>query len=171
MAFRAFFGILAGTLPEEIARAHGFDKAAATRPAPSREPLKPETGALQLLGLLQREARLVDFFMEDISPYSDDQVGAGVRNIHAQCQDVLRKHFRLAPVIDGVEGTYVKVESAGELARDAAALKFTGNLPPQGKPPGGLLRHRGWRADRVALPAASPKQNLTILAPAELEVE
>lgn len=171
MAFRAFFGILGGTLPEGIARAHGFEKPAAKRSEPSREPLKPETGALQLLGLLQREARLIDFFLEDITPYADDQVGAGVRTIHAQCQELLRKHFRLAPVIDGVEGTYVKTESAGALAREPGAIRFTGNLPPQGKPAGGLLRHRGWRADAVSLPAVSPKQNPAILAPAELEVE
>ncbi|GIU80248.1 MAG: hypothetical protein KatS3mg005_3486 [Bryobacteraceae bacterium] len=171
MAFRAFFGILGGTLPEDIARAHGYQKAAAKRPEPQRETVKPEAGALQLLGLLQREARLIDFFMEDISPYADDQVGAGVRSIHAQCQELLRKHFRLAPVIDGVEGTYVKTESAGALAREAGAIRFTGNLPPQGKPAGGLLRHRGWRADAVSLPAVSAKQNLSILAPAELEVE
>ncbi len=171
MAFRAFFGVLGGTLPDDIARAHGFEKPAAKRPEPSREPAKPETGALQLLGLLQREARLIDFFLEDITPYPDDQVGAGVRTIHAQCQELLRKHFRLAPVIDGVEGTYVKTESAGALAREPGAIRFTGNLPPQGKPSGGLLRHRGWRADAVSLPAVSPKQNLSILAPAELEVE
>jgi hypothetical protein len=171
MAFRAFFGILAGSLPEDIARAHGFEKPASRRPEPPKETVKPEAGALQLLGLLQREARLVDFFMEDISPYDDTQVGAGVRSIHGQCQELLRKHFRLAPVIDGVEGTYVKTESAGALAREPGAIRFTGNLPPQGKPSGGLLRHRGWRADSVSLPAVSPKQNLSILAPAELEVE
>lgn len=171
MAFRAFFGILGGTLPADIARAHGYEKTAAKRPEPPREQPGPEAGALQLLGLMQREARLIDFFLEDISPYTDEQVGAGVRSIHAQCQELLRKHFRLAPVIDGVEGTFVKTDSAGALARDPGAIRFTGNLPPQGKPSGGTLRHRGWRADSVALPAVSPKQNLSILAPAELEVE
>lgn len=173
MALRAFFGILGGTLPDDIARAHGYEKSMARRPEPAKEKEapRPEAGALQLLGLLQREARLIDFLMEDISPYADDQVGAAVRQVHAQCQEVLKKHFRLAPVIDGVEGTYVKTESAGALARDPAAVRFTGNVPPQGRPQGGLLRHRGWRADSVSLPAASPKQNLSILAPAELEVE
>jgi hypothetical protein len=171
MAFRAFFSILGGSLPADIARAHGYEKAPAKRAETPREQPGPESGALQLLGLMQREARLIDFFLEDISPYTDEQVGAGVRSIHAQCQDLLRKHFRLAPVIDGVEGTFVKTESAGALAREPGAIRFTGNLPPQGRPAGGVLRHRGWRADSVALPAVSPKQNLSILAPAELEVE
>jgi len=173
MAFRAFFSILFGSLPEDIAQAHGYSKSVLKKPVDTvkESAVRPESGALQLLGILQRDSRLLDFFMEDISPYSDDQVGAAVKNVHSQCQDTLRKYFKLAPVIDGVEGTFVKPESAGALARDAAAVKFIGNLPPQGKPNGGLLRHKGWRADSVALPAVSPKQNLSILAPAELEVE
>ena len=99
------------------------------------------------------------------------QVGAAVRNVHAHCQESIRKYFKLAPVIDGVEGTFTKPESAGAIGKDAAAIKFIGNLPPQGKPQGGLLRHKGWRADSVSLPTISPKQNSSILAPAELEVE
>lgn len=173
MAFRAFFGILGGSLAADIAEAHGYSKSPLRKvPEPSKEPaLKPETGALQVLGILQRDARLLDFIMEDISSYADDQVGSAVRNIHSQCQDALKKYFKLAPVIDGVEGTYTKPESAGQLARDAAAIKFIGNLPAQGKPTGGLLRHKGWRADSVSLPSISPKLNASILAPAELEVE
>ncbi len=172
MAFRAFFSLLGGTLPEDIARANGYAKSSLKKAAEPKDPaVRPEASALQLLGLLQREARLVDFLMEDISPYADDQVGAAVRDVHARSQAALRKHFQLAPVIDGVEGTFTKPESAGALAREASAVKFIGNLPAQGRPQGGLLRHKGWRADSVALPAVNPKQNLSILAPAELEVE
>ena len=57
------------------------------------------------------------------------------------------------------------------LVPDPAAIRFVGNLPAKGKPAGGMLRHRGWRADSVTLPAPTLKQNLTIVAPAELEVE
>jgi hypothetical protein len=173
MAFRAFFGILGGSLPEDIAQAHGYTKTAVRKaPEPPKEaPVKPETGALLMLGILQRDARMLDFFMEDISPYTDEQVGAAVRDVHGQCQGTLKKYFKLAPVIDGVEGTFTKPEQAGALAKEAAAIKFIGNLPAQGKPSGGLLRHKGWRADSVALPAFSAKQNAAILAPAELEVE
>ncbi len=172
MAFRAFFAVLGGSLPEEIARAFGYTKSATEKKAaPAVTVVKPSDGALQLLGLLQKEARLLDFFMEDIGSYSDEQIGAAVRNVHAQSQETLRKVFRLAPVVDGVEGTHVKVESLGALGRDAGAVKFIGNLPAQGKPTGGTLRHRGWRADSVELPAVSGKQNLSILGAAELEVE
>ncbi len=176
MAFRAFFSVLGGSLPEEIASAFGYSKAPLSAPRRSEEPPKaqaaqPSDGALQLLGILQRDARLLDFLLEDIGPYSDEQVGTAARNVHVGSQDALRKYFKFAPVIDGVEGTFVKPESAGQLGKDAAAIRFVGNLPAKGKPAGGMLRHRGWRADSVSLPALNPKQNLTILAPAELEVE
>lgn len=174
MAFRAFFSVLGGTLPEDLARAFGYAKEVYAPPRRSDAPAASSSaadGALQLLGALQREARLLDFFLEDIAGYSDDQVGAVARNVHTGCQETLRQYFRFAPVIDGVEGTYAKPASAGQLAKDASAIRFIGKLPAQGKPAGGTLRHRGWRADSVTLPAVNAKQNLTILAPAELEVE
>jgi hypothetical protein len=42
---------------------------------------------------------------------------------------------------------------------------------PAQLPEGGVLRHRGWRASKVELPALSPKQDAAVIAPAELEVE
>jgi hypothetical protein len=172
-AFSAFFGILfGGNLPEGVAKAFGYSKQAKrTESKPAEPPVKTSDGALLMLGILQRDARLVDFLMEDIAAYSDEQIGAAVRGVHSQSQEVLKKYVKLAPVIDGVEGTFTKAESAGAVAREAGAIKFVGNLPAQGKPAGGTLRHRGWRADSVNLPSVSGKQNLTILAPAELEVE
>lgn len=173
MAFRAFFSVLGGSLPASIAEAFGYSKTPPKRaPEPLKDPvLKPEAGALQVLGILQRDARFLDFVMEDVAAYSDEQVGAAVRNVHAHCQEAIRKYFKLAPVIDGVEGTFTRPDSAGALAKDAGAIKFIGNLPPQGKPAGGLLRHKGWRADSVNLPTLGAKHNQSILAPAELEVE
>jgi hypothetical protein len=174
MAFRAFFAILGGSLPPEIAKSFGYVRASAQKAAagpPRESAATPADGAVQVLGILQREARLLDFMLEDIGAYADDQIGAAVRNVHAQCQASLRKYFKFAPVLDGVEGTFTRPESAGELARDPAAIRFVGNLPPQGRPAGGTLRHRGWRADSVMLPPINPRQNTTILAPAELEVE
>jgi hypothetical protein len=107
---------------------------------------------------------MVDFLMEDISSYSDEQVGAAVRDIHSQAREALQRYLKLAPVVDGVEGVYVKTESVGK-----GAYKLVGNVPPSGKAPGGLLRHKGWKADKVDLPSAAPAGGL--LAPAEIEVE
>ncbi len=62
-----------------------------------------------MIAILQRDARLVDFLMEDISGYADDQIGAAVRELHDQCRDSLARYITLEPVIiDGVEGTFAK---------------------------------------------------------------
>jgi hypothetical protein len=109
---------------------------------------------------------LIDFLMEDISAYSDDQVGAAVRTLHDQSRESLNRYLRLAPVIDAVEGSFTKIESS-----DPASVKLLGNVPVSGKAPGGLLRHKGWRAEKIDLPPLPPNQSAHILAPAEVEVE
>jgi Domain of unknown function (DUF2760) len=165
-AFRAFFSILfGGALPADIAQAFGYSKAVPVKAPPAPKPQAgPSDGAVQILGILQREARLVDFLMEEITPYSDEQVGAAVRDVHAQSRQALDRYMDLQPVIDGVEGTFTKTAGL-----DAAALKFIGKVPPSGKAPGGLLRHKGWKTDKVDLPATGPDNS--VLAPAEIEVE
>ena len=166
-AIRSFFAILfAGKLPADIAEAYGFRKPV-TAPAPKPAPqVKASDGAMQILGILQRDARLIDFLMEDISGYSDDQVGAAVRNLHEQARGALERYVTLSPVIDGVEGAYTKIEKS-----DAATVKLLGNVPATGKAPGGILRHKGWRAANINLPAVAVSQNVAVIAPAEVEVE
>ena len=167
LAFRAFFQLLfSGALSPDLITALNLSKREAPKPAPKPAPVvKPSDGALQMLGILQRDSRLLDFLMEDIVSYSDDQVGAAVRELHNQCRDSLTRYVTLQPVIDGVEGTFAKAPSA-----DPATVKFVGNVPA--KPPsGGTLRHKGWRASKVELPAISPSQDASVIAPAEIEIE
>ena len=165
LAFRSFFSILfGGALPADVALAFGYSKAMKTAPAaPPKPAAGPADGAIQILAVLQRDARLVDFLMEDISGYSDDQVGAAVRDVQAQAREAMARYLRLEPVVDGVEGTFAKVEGL-----DASQVKFIGNVPPGGKAPGGLLRHKGWKAAKVDLPQAAPG---TLVAAAEIEIE
>src|SRR5262245_47323321 len=74
--------------------------AAAAVPKPAAAPVvKSSDGALQFLGILQRDSRLVDFLMEDISSYADDQIGAAVRELHDQCRDAVARYVTLTPVI------------------------------------------------------------------------
>lgn len=169
-AFRSFFSILfGGLLPDDIAREFGYTKSKPVAPAaPTPEPPKASDGALQILGILQRDARLIDFLMEDINSYADDQVGAAVRSLHSNCRASLIRHFKLAPVIDSVEGTFQKMDSAK--APDPNRLKLLGNVPASGKASGGILRHKGWVADAVNLPSIG-KQDVKVIAPAEIEVE
>jgi hypothetical protein len=169
LAFRSFFAILFGDgLPEEVAKAFGFVKEAAvpkTPPKPMVE-VRSSDGALQMLSILQRDSRLIDFLMEDISAYSDDQVGAAVRNLHQQSRETLQRYIGLKPVIDGVEGSPTRIES-----RDPATVKLLGNVPADGKASQGILRHKGWRVEKVELPKLTPSQNVNIIAPAEIEIE
>lgn len=154
-------------LPADIAQAFGFIRAGAASVKPAsaaKTPAGPSEGAIQILALLQRDARLIDFLMEDISSYSDDQVGAAVRSLHEQGRASLGRYVRLAPVIDGVEGTYTKLDAA-----DAHSVKLLGNVPASGKPDGGTLRHKGWRAEKIELPVGASTAN--VLAPAEVEIE
>ncbi len=165
-AFRSFFAILfSGALPEDIASTFGYVKKKAEPPKPKFVPTAAD-GALQLLGILQRDARLLDFFLEDITPYSDEEVGSAVRDVHAKCRAALTRYVELAPVIDGVEGTFTKLDTV-----NPAAVKLLGNVPAKGKAAGGVLRHKGWQARKIDLPAIPGPDATAILAPAELEVE
>ncbi|MFL6450837.1 MAG: DUF2760 domain-containing protein [Bryobacteraceae bacterium] len=166
-AFRSFFSILfSGELPADIALEFGYEKP--QPPPPPVELPKVTDGALQLLNIFQRDSRLVDFLMEDLSSYADDQIGAVVRNVQSDCKASLNRHVTLAPVIDGVEGTFQKLD--GSKTPDPNRFKLIGNVPASGKVAGGILRHRGWRATSINLPPLG-KQDASILTPAELEVE
>ncbi len=168
-AFRSFFSILfSGILPEDIAAEFGFIKPLPEPVKPVEELPKASDGALQMLHILQRDARLIDFLMEDITSYSDDQIGAAVRTLHADSKASLVRHVTLAPAIDGVEGTFQKMDSGK--TPNPSRIKLIGNVPANGKVPGGTLRHRGWIAASVNLPALG-KEDVTAIAPAELEVE
>ncbi len=166
LAFRCFFNIVFhGALSNESAAALGLAK-----PAPVAKPAPAPTytdGAVEILGILQRDSRLVDFLMEDISAYDDEQVGAAVRTLHDQCRDSLVRYVRLAPVIDAVEGTQASVAPIPAAER-ASLVKFIGNVPAQ-PPNAGTLRHKGWRAEQIQLPA--PKPGTSVIAPAEIEIE
>jgi hypothetical protein len=166
-AFRSFFSILfKGTLAQDIAEEFGYTKV--KPPEPPVVLPTPKDGALQILGILQRDARLIDFLMEDISGYADDQIGAVVRNLHNDCKLSLDRYVTLKPVIDSVEGTFQKLDASK--APDANRIKLLGNIPASGKVGGGTLRHRGWTATRIELPPIG-KSDVAVLAPAEIEVE
>jgi hypothetical protein len=165
LAFRAFFALLFnGCLPEDILAELGL--IVKPPPAAPKPEIKPEDGALQLLGMLQRDARVLDFFMEDIAPYSDEQIGAAACDVHTHTREILMRHFAPAPVIDAVEGSVANPPDG-----NAALVKYIGNVPASGKPPSGVLRHKGWRATAIALPRLNTRENLAVLAPAEIEVE
>lgn len=170
-AFKCFFSILfSGILPEQVALEFGFSKTKASSELskPNKPTVQVSDGALQLLQVLQRDSRLVDFLMEDIKDFPDDQVGAAVRGIHADCRASLARVVTFAPVLDGVEGTQQTLDETQ--IPDPNRIKLIGNIPASGKVAGGVLRHRGWIVTSVTLPVLG-KQDPRVIAPAEIEVE
>jgi len=171
LAFGAFFSIIGNRdFAAQVMRLRaGADvpaPAAAEAPSDVR-PLRevPHEAALQLLGMLQREARLVDFVAEDISAYSDADVGGAARLVHAGCRKVLGEHFSIEPVRADAEGSRVTLADGF----DAAAIRLTGNVV--GKPPfTGTVSHRGWRVTDARLPKLAEHHDASIIAQAEVEL-
>jgi hypothetical protein len=123
------------------------------------------TAALQLLSLLQREGRLVDFLEQDIAAFSDADIGAAARVVHEGCRKALHAHARIEPVLGDHEGARVEL-AAGF---DADEVKLVGDV--RGAPPyRGVLRHRGWRAANLELPQIVGGHDAAVLAPAEVEL-
>src|SRR5579864_4040938 len=126
-----------------------------------KKPAKPSGAPLRLLALLQREGRLVDFLMEDISGATDQQIGFGVREIHRNCQEALKKAVDLTPVLPQEQDADVTV-AAGF---DPSAIRLTGNVA--GQPPfHGKLKHPGWRVKSMKVPAPPEGVDDFVLMPA-----
>jgi hypothetical protein len=136
------------------------------KPAKLEPPKAPEPdAALQLLALLQREGRLVDFLEEDIGGAADADIGAAARVVHAGCRKALREHVKLEPVRSEEEGARVTLAEGFS----ATEVKLTGNVQGKG-PHTGTLRHRGWRAAAVTLPTAVDGHDARVVAQAEVEL-
>ncbi|NHZ83155.1 DUF2760 domain-containing protein [Massilia sp. CCM 8695] len=180
IAFGAFFGVLSdadfagrvervrhGSIPTPTpapAPAPVAPVAAAPAPAPKPAAPTPDT-ALQLLSLFQRDARLIDFTQENLSGFSDADIGAAARVVHEGCAKVLREHFTIVPVRDEAEGSRVTLNEGF----DVRAVRLTGNVV--GKAPfNGSISHRGWRAAEVRLPTLAAGHDATVLAQAEVEL-
>ena len=153
------------------ARVQEARTAAALPAAPPPQPRVAERGAdsgtaaLQLLSLLQREGRLVDFLQQDIAAFPDADVGVAARVVHEGCRRALREHASIEPVRGETEGARVKLDAGF----DADAVKLVGDV--KGEPPwSGTLRHRGWRATRLELPRLVGEHDAHVLAPAEVEL-
>jgi hypothetical protein len=158
-------GPIAAPAPAAAAPAAAPAPAPAAAPAPAPLRIATPDAALQLLSLLQREARLIDFANENITVYSDADIGAAARVVHEGCARVLREHFTIEAVRGELEGARVTLPEGF----DAASVRLTGNVV--GKAPfTGTLSHRGWRAAKVSLPQLADKHDASIIAPAEVEL-
>ncbi len=136
-------------------------------PAPEPVILRESTpdAALQLLGLLQKEARFIDFIKEDIANYNDADIGVAARVVHEGCNKVFDEHFVLEPIRTEQEGRMVTLAKGF----DAAAVRLTGNIVGNA-PFTGTLIHKGWQVKNIILPKLTEGYNPAIIAPAEVEL-
>ncbi|MBS1153570.1 MAG: hypothetical protein H6Q89_5268 [Myxococcaceae bacterium] len=144
-------------------------RAPAEPPPPALLPaLTPETAhasGLFLLGMLQREGRLIDFLQEDVGGFSDAEVGAAARVVHQGCRKVLREYLPVVAVVPQSEGDPVTVPAGF----DANRYRLSGNVTGQA-PYAGSLKHHGWVATEVKLPPVPTTMDVKVLAPAEVEL-
>ena len=145
-AFKAFFN--AWKNPEECEKPSSLDHS-----------------HLRLLSMLQHAGRLIDFLKEDISDFSDAEVGACVRKIHADCGKFIEEMVTIRPLMDQEEGSAIEVREG----YDPRKIKLVGNL--KGQPPfKGTLMHKGWKAHKMSL--TKKKCDVSdILYAAEVEVK
>lgn len=121
---------------------------------------------LRLLTLLQHEGRLIDFLKEDISGYSDAQIGVAIRKVHADCSKCLEEFVTLRPELQESEGARITVP----VGYDVHAIKVIGKV--KGEPPyQGIVRHKGWRANKLSLPKKVGLLPAAIIFPAEVEIQ
>ena len=134
-------------------------------PATPSATAKPSGEPLRLLTLLQSEARLLDFLLEDIAGAGDAQIGSAVRDLPRKSQATLKQHLTLVPVLSGTEGEKVTVPTGF----DPSAIRVIGNVT--GQPPfTGELQHPGWKVTELKLPATASGQDLFVVQPAEVQV-
>lgn len=166
-AFRVLFD---GEYAGRVARLSEPEPAAAL-PEPKAEapaerkpaPVLDGQAALQLLALLQREGRFVDFVEQEITAFSDADIGAAARLVHEGCRRALHQHGRIVSVRSEQEGAPLTLERA------SADVKLVGNVSGAA-PFRGVLRHRGWRVEGLSLPKLLGGHDPQLIAPAELEL-
>jgi hypothetical protein len=175
LALVAFWRVLADSdFAAGVSRLqHGAESSTEPEQPTPPEPVPPAprlletdtSSALQLLGLLQQEGRFVDFLQEDVSGYSDADIGGAARVVHEGCSRALREHLQVTPVREEDEGVRITLAPGF----DAAEVRLTGNVV--GKPPfNGTLVHKGWRVAECRLPRLVEGHDVRVLAQAEVEL-
>ena len=164
-AFRAFFSLIFhGRIADDILADFATPQAAPAAPAPAAPPpVETSDRATQLLAILQRDGRLVDFLMEDLAAYQDAQVGAAVRDVHRGCREALDKYASLAPVLDLRRGQHRDRRArqrtgAHQGRRQRRRRSAVSRRPPPSRLGGGAARPCR-RCPRPAAPSSLPPKS------------
>lgn len=159
--------LLVGGAPRvEVQQVEPRPPVTSVKPQPAAPVQVQRSDALNLLAVLQREARFVDFVKEDLASFSDDQIGAAARDVHRGCATALERIVGLRPLEPLEDGAAMTVPANF----DASRFRLTGNYAGAG-PHQGTLFHHGWVATKLELPewrGSSAAER--IVAPVEVEV-
>jgi hypothetical protein len=141
---------------------------AAAPPPPIGNDAQANAEVVSFLATLQDKGRLVDFLMDDVAGYSDAQVAAAARVVHAGCKSALLEHFGIRPVRDEQEGSRVSVPAGYASDEYRLVGRISGEAPFSG-----TLIHRGWKTEWVKLPRVLRRggDRLPTVAPAEIELK
>jgi len=139
---------------------------AAQPPPPAANQAEAEVVAF--VSLLQEKGRLVDFLMEDVTPYDDKQVGAAARVVHQGCREVLNDSFKITPISQAEEGSRITVPASYAADEYRLLGKISGDPPFTG-----TLLHKGWKTESVKLPRIlkSDEKRLPSIAAAQVELK
>jgi hypothetical protein len=137
----------------------------APEPPPAPAPEKAHASGLFVLSVLQQDGRLIDFLQQDVTGFSDEEVGGAARVVHGGCRKALERLVEVAPVLKDAEGSTVTVPAGF----DANRIRLTGNVT--GQPPfKGALKHHGWVAKGLKFPVLNDSVDYRVVAPAEIEL-
>jgi hypothetical protein len=140
--------------------------AEAVKPAPAAiTENQAQAEVVTLLGIFQERGRFIDFLMEDITPYSDADVGGVARAVHQGCKEALKEHFHIEPISTEGEGATITVPAG----YSADEFRLVGNLSGEA-PFTGKIVHKGWRTTSVKLPRVLKTDHLPAIAPTQVEV-
>jgi hypothetical protein len=174
-AFRAFFAALFDREVSERLQAV-LDKpqvgaAAAITDTPAapasgeiskKAPVSPRSDAITLLATLQREARFVDLVKENLSQYSDAQIGAAARPCLQQCAATLDRLVGLRAIETAADGQSITVPEPASPSRYLWVGEGSGTT--------GKLIHHGWEASHVELPQWSGHStDAKVIAPIQVQ--
>lgn len=126
---------------------------------------------VHLLSLFQSKGRLLDFLMDDITPFSDDQVGRAARVVHQGCKAVITEYFSISAVHEGREGDSVSIDTKAPSHYYRLVGRVTGEPPYRGR-----ILHQGWKTHNISLPRVTRSdgpevvEDEFIISPAEVEV-
>lgn len=107
----------------------------------------------------------MDFLQQEVSQFTDVQIGQAARVVHAGCRRTLLRYLEVEPVLEQAEGEPTTLQDGF----DPSAIKLVGNVVGSA-PFKGVLRHKGWRAREIRLPETLADHDYRILAPAEVEL-